>query len=278
MQVSPEILHWLEPVSKVVIEQALALFAIGFAWKQYKDSAELKDKTEEIAKSMTTRYVQMFPENFEELIELVSQPKDSLDILLDYSGYGHYGSPIEFEKYLNALRARKPHLRKRMIVYSSSLTQSIFASREFTAAVWQEMRATAAYKDFFARGYCPTTRNEPATVEEFRAIMLRNLGYYLYQLQKEDFEIRCVDTEGVIFTWIADDLDAMVSFRSQKEDDTEAAFRTRDPRLLTTLRVLFETTWAKASPLPEFRTFPDQWNAPGMAAPSPGSNVAASSL
>jgi hypothetical protein len=90
--------HWVDAVTIL-----LAIASILFAAVQFSDSKGLKESTEKILASTTTKYVGNFPDNITKITELIESTCGELDIMADVPGYGMYSNPRAFLEYKNAI-------------------------------------------------------------------------------------------------------------------------------------------------------------------------------
>lgn len=102
----------------------LALLAILFALVQFFDSLHLKrtmrrvlrnedqllDRVqnlvgaiEDVARSLSSRFIGTFPKNMKEISALVARADRDVIVLTDWVGYAMYSNPEEFEEYKRTL-------------------------------------------------------------------------------------------------------------------------------------------------------------------------------
>src|SRR5258707_3582079 len=63
---------------------------------QFADSKNQKLQLNDMAKSMSTRFVGVFPRNLSEIIDLIDRAQSSLDIMVDICAYGQYSNVEQF--------------------------------------------------------------------------------------------------------------------------------------------------------------------------------------
>lgn len=231
------------------LDTFLAALAIVTASVQFFDSRNQKRKMDEIAGSMSTRFVGVFPKNMTEIIDIVDRASGSLDIMIDICAYGHYSNPLLFLNYVQAIEraVQQRNLTVRMIIYDENQARSdqeasVFGSANF----FEEERKSLRYTNFFKKR--KNTISEPQSVEEFKKMLASEQRSYTQRFLHDGIEIRTVSEDLLMFMWLDDNQDAVFSFRGDR-GERELSFRTRDGNLLTTLRYVFDQIWVQAKPI-----------------------------
>jgi hypothetical protein len=96
----------------------LALLAIIFGCIQFWDSRRHSGKMEQIARSMSTRYIGMFPRDMDEIIDVIGLADQELFVVSDFADYGSYSRPETYQRLFEALtKARGKGVCIRWLVY-----------------------------------------------------------------------------------------------------------------------------------------------------------------
>lgn len=231
------------------IDRILASIAIIFACVQFVDSRRQRHRMNEIAKSMSTRFVGVFPKNMGDVIEVVGKSSQSVDIMIDICAYGHYSYPEFFMEYshaLESLSAKGEGVTVRMIVYDQARAAQDQDDVFYNVPGFFEREVTSKrFEKFFKlnRGW-----TEPTTEEGLKEVLFSEQAIHQDNLRRKGVEIRTISETMLLFMWLSDRQEAVFSFRSEK-GERELSFRTRDGNLLVTMGDVFEQVWRKAKPL-----------------------------
>ena len=126
----------------------LALLAIIFGCIQFWDSRRHSEKMELIARSMSTRYLGIFPKEMDEIIDLIDLADKELIIISDFVDYGAYSRPETYQRLFDAvMRARDRGVSVQWLVYSEGPAQQTLVNQ---------------FKDDFAR-----ISNDPKFINYF---------------------------------------------------------------------------------------------------------------
>src|SRR5712692_5266118 len=78
----------------------LAAVALLYAMIQFVHARGHSRKMEDIAHSMSTRYIGLFPKDLEDIVQVVKSAGRQLLILADSMGYGQYSNPDTYRKFI----------------------------------------------------------------------------------------------------------------------------------------------------------------------------------
>jgi hypothetical protein len=254
----PFFLSWhkkFEFIHVVEVEALLlSIFALLFAVKQFRDSAE-------VSKQLSTRFLSIFPGNLQEITAFVSQSSDNLDIMADYAGYGAYSDPYEFSRYCSALENRARASSVRILLYANNLARKAIAQQWPKEAFQKEKEAPLRLERFL-------DQHQQLILPSSSREIIERIDYDLFiELQlkaqieiqrrlanRKTIEIRFIDdNELVILAWIRPDHHAIFSFKNRgikaKEKLLrELVFQSRDTSLVGVLHDLFDQLWTAADP------------------------------
>jgi hypothetical protein len=269
-------------VSQGLFESITLFFAVAalvFAGWQFRDARVqesrmefLTGSLEAVAQSMSTRFVGFFPKNLSDINDIVLHANQSLDIMTDYVGYGHYSAPDDFESYRMQLEKLANHgVPIRLLVYTRGAAQRThgtqFLDQQFCGDIvnrdeklvrfCHKFRNTGFCKRFNAEekldfdtrfcGRLDPTQNPlpPSEVKKLESsVKLNSLKVefddlifslhtsYMTELLQRGVMIR--ETEALpFFLWSADDHEAVISFLNEaSKQEREVSFRTRDASLV----------------------------------------------
>ena len=234
-----------EGAEKLTIETVLAWIAILFASIQFFDARSQNRKLEEVAGSMSTRFVGNFPKNLSEIVRIVSQGSRRLDIVVDICAYGHYSAPRLSDEYVSAVREarRERNVEVRMIFYEA--TQHVTnAKLQFPEVDFQREQQSPRFREYFGKVY--PGKRKPTTWDDFLRTMLTEESKLLKELRDDGVKLRSVSDRLPMSLWLEDGEAAVFSFQNPTDRDNELSFGTRDGNLLRTLTQSFEDAWANA--------------------------------
>jgi hypothetical protein len=217
---------------------------------------------------MSTRSAGFFPQNLEDINDIVARARITLDIMTDYAGYGHYSAQEDFAKYwrlLQNIRNSRTPVKVRMLIYTRHLAQQIH-NKQFTDADFAKEAGSLNFLAFCAK--FNSGRPCPQTKTEFDALLFHRQQDYIEDLLERGVEIKTTDHELPFYFWNADGNEAVFSFLNTGEKGTrEVSFRTREPKIIvdafserfqaawtthdsTSLRVLSrDPNWKRGSPI-----------------------------
>jgi hypothetical protein len=220
----------------------LALLAIIFGCIQFWDSRRHSEKMELIARSMSTRYLGIFPKEMDEIIDLIDLADKELIIISDFVDYGAYSRPETYQRLFDAvMRARDRGVSVQWLVYSEGPAQQTLVNQ---------------FKDDFAR-----ISNDPKFINYFNywrgidkphdhATFLQTLygkeNVFAGDLLDKGVEIRTLSEKIWLFFFMQDKQDAVFLFEDIGANDQGLAFRTRDAKLVETFCGIFVRSWVKA--------------------------------
>jgi len=272
----------------------LALLAIGFAIWQFRDSreqesrmkvfdtemrsvagqmttrfGELTQEMQSVADQMATRFVGNFPKNLNEINHVIGKAKNTIHVMSDYVGYGHYSNPLEFDQYFRLLRGMRAAGREvKMLIYTRAKAQEMHQSQFVNSDLkradnWAKLKAFCNryennYKsDLWEKikecdvkindrnqkmknGDKPTAQDCTdlddelnALRPEFDRLMFDRQQLYIKDLLENDVQIKTTTENLPFFMWCEDGHEAVFSFLHEaSKAEREVSFLTRDSRLV----------------------------------------------
>jgi hypothetical protein len=239
----------------------LAVLAIIFAIIQFGDARnqikqaqntldQLKSVTvtlEPVARSVQTRYVGSFPDNMDEIMNVVKGVPDGgeLVIMTDFSGYGLYSRNDLYLEYISELRrARsKRRVNERILVYDRDLANEAL-KRQFTVDRYNQERRNG-FRSFFI--------THPPAPPDYTGFLGRVGDLLMQPIQEmcnDGIQVRLVPSSRkyLFFLWANSRPQALFAFRNESESYRELSFATVDNNLTNVFQILFEQTWKEVDP------------------------------
>jgi hypothetical protein len=277
-----ELLRWLRlhEVDVVISLVALALSmpALFFALKQYFDSKKVmhdlesleKDishdlrvkiddssrkmdeslvKLAEITRSVSTKFVGRFPGNVSDILDLSLNVRQSIDIIVDSAGYGHYSSPSLYYDYRECLCNHASQQRKvRMLIHTHEVYQA-YRELVYPENEWTGIQTSDRFKNFFHTHR--HTMPEPLTWQAFQNRLATVQEDHLEHFLNVPMEIRViVAPPPQVILWLSDEKEAVFSFL--RSTHNEVTFRTSDSALLDEFKLIFQKAYDNAIPYKEY--------------------------
>lgn len=236
------LLPFLESRPFTITTFVLAAVAIIFGSIQFADSRRHSKKMEDIAGSMSTRYIGVFPKNLEDILEVVDLADRELLVMADFVDYGHYSNPRGYEKFAERIKeARDRGVEVKLLVYDRiQATKAL--EEQFPEGKWATEKESPEHRHFVSvyPGIVP-----PDSHEEFLHLLRRKGRELDGQLLDKKVEIRVLPDQQQLFFWLEDDEDAVFSFENIGEGDP-LCFRTRDAKIIEIFRCIFKRNWASS--------------------------------
>lgn len=246
------------PPILTVVALALAIYQSYQAIKSEKEIRVISDQAiksekeiREISESVSTQYVNVFPDNMRKIIELVPKAQKSLVVVSDIGAYGHFSSPSNSFFYvgeLNKLTAPDRGISIEFICYSRRAADKhlkdqfgwnnlMEAFKGDQTRAWQKFHDDR--KDAFAEYSRWHLNKEPTDMPDLTKQISDATENLLTQLESrkgKDVIYLATETELPIFMWIVDGREAIFSFHTYGENAREHSFRTTDPRFIERLK------------------------------------------
>jgi hypothetical protein len=273
-----------------IVTIVLAIASIAFAYKQKLDSSDLKDKTEILLDSASTRYVAEFPHSIPVITSIVQGTCSDLSVMIDVPGYGEYSDPQAFYSYMHSILdlrhrtvkddldagrcvgktleknkdlARVPTVH--LLLFSPD-EREVSLRKQLTKDVLAKSLGDPTGRDVFINFFNsnPDLLHENPQeflekvkagrgYEQFIDILLADLRDHEKELRKAGVEIRYTREPFIMRVWMQDASEAAFSFDHSSE--TEIAFQTHDSKLLDNFKQIFEQQWSRSV------CYRDYWNA-----------------
>jgi hypothetical protein len=202
------------------------------------------EQMQEIAQSMSTRFIGSFPKHLGDIAEVVSHAADEVLIIADCVDYGSFSDPVGHRKLLDAIgMARDKSVTIRMLICAEPA--AITVSSPHWETTFDEMSGTTEFEQYFDVVYPGKPR--PSNDREFKAILLEHHELVRKQLSDRGVKIEplpqgVADKVGLFF-WMEDMTDAVYLFANTGTRARGLAFRTRDAKFLEILKDAFERNW-----------------------------------
>jgi hypothetical protein len=157
-----------------------------------------KDAIREVVSSVTTRYVAQFPNDLDNVRELMAEAKkgDEVSIFIDFVGYGHYSAPDKYQKYIDSITdARKNGARVKILIYGDDLAWDDMMSQFDQSAYRCLTQAVVDPQDKCEEGDLATRRKQLVGYFEVYRPVLGKCGIRASLSRHEDFfwMLRCTN-------------------------------------------------------------------------------------
>ncbi|HEY2117214.1 MAG TPA: hypothetical protein VGJ51_19090 [Candidatus Angelobacter sp.] len=237
-------LHRLMGQRYPTADAVIALLAGLFAAIQFIDARLQKHEMDRIAKTMSTRYIGLFPKNLTEIAEVVGKAGRNVCIMTDFVSYGHYSFPAAFAKYLNKIKeASEREANVRIICYNRQLSEKEIEDQLPDREFGKE-RDSERFQGYFRKIYRGVS--VPQTGAELRAFLAGCHKKYSYELQEKGVKLAYLSERCDFFLWLEDDEEAVFAFKNVGAKRREICFRTKDTNLIGQFRQIFERRWQTA--------------------------------
>jgi hypothetical protein len=218
----------------------LALLAIIFGSIQFWDSRIHSGKMEQLARSMSTRYIGIFPKDMDDIIEVINLADQELLIMSDTVDYGSYSRPETYQRLLNAvLSARERGVSVRWLAYGEKPGEETLLS-QFKEADFDDTRNSPKFRNYFKYW---SGKQPPETHAEFLTILREKEKDFLKDLRDKGTEIHTLSEKVWLFFFMQDKQDAVFLFEDIGAEEQGLAFRTRDAKLVETFCGIFNRYW-----------------------------------
>lgn len=200
---------------------------------------ELSNLIEEITESVSTHYVDVFPQNIDAIVELMDNTKERLLIMTDIAGYGHFSSPSLWRKYnakIKDLLEKKIELD--ITIYSQSKATQSLRNQFGPDTQFEEIAKSSSFATYFKHFPGLT---QPKTTEEFLQMRVKAQEDVFDRLQALGAPLSRTESFVPVFMWIRDGREAIFSFHTQGIGAREVSFRTQDKRLIDTLNLIADS-------------------------------------
>ena len=225
----------------------LALLAIIFGCIQFWDSRRHSSKMELVARSMSTRYIGVFPKDMDDIIDVIGLADQELLIMSDFVDYGSYSKPEGHQRLLEAVMdARGRGVSVHWLVYSDGPAHETLAS-QFKEAGFGETRTSLKFSKYFE--YWPGIE-APDNHAEFLKLLRQKEQDIANDLLDKGVEIHTLPEKVWLFFFMQDKQDAVFLFEDIGAEEQGLAFRTRDAKLVETFCGIFRRYWDPAPPKP----------------------------
>ncbi|MGA8431080.1 MAG: hypothetical protein WB729_14755 [Candidatus Sulfotelmatobacter sp.] len=224
----------------------LAIAIEVFLW-QLRDSIKQQQKTEEVARQMSTHYVGGFPGHVDQIAEVVGHTYEEFCFMADCIDYSSFSYPQGYKKLHDAIQETlKNGLKVRMLVYEHPA--EITRSSPLFGKSWQQIKESPEFRYYFDVAFRGTTK--PNTHEELLVLLRKKESDFREDLRSRGAVVLTLpeaETDDVgPFLWFADDQDAVFLLLANGAQASRVAFRTRDSKIIDSLKSIFESKWEAA--------------------------------
>jgi len=227
----------------------LSIYLHSIYIKEFNDT---KNQIKNLTESVQTHKIDDFPNNRQQVTDLINSAKHSLEIYCDLSCWGMYSTPFFFEnEYSQALLGKKIiATRGNMVVhiytYNEEYTQDVmnkfFNHKNTTIEKIKESSYAQFLKEKYPHKYDKFKNIE--TIEEFTKYMTDEEKAFKDELNYnnscETYENKKMGAEIPYFMWIKDDKEAIIDLPYYIGEGKEFSIQTSDKYLIETFKNFLE--------------------------------------
>ena len=209
--------------------QIATLLALAAASYQLYQTREMTKSLKVLSQSALTQYAGEFPQFIPKITKLLDGAENTVTIMCDIPGYGHYSNHDEYARYRAKLISLGANHRDiNMTVYEKKEVEDIFAT-QFSEPL-PKLRDQESLQKYKKR-----TGEDIETTEQLHKSLVSQNENECEQL-KNYFSLTRVKKTMPVYFWIIDDRVAIFSFAGMRIKPSEVAFKTVDPKLIDIFR------------------------------------------
>ncbi len=211
--------------------------------RQFRNFNEISEQvnkqlknTQEISENLSTRYVDNFPYNMEEITKLISNTKRKLIILSDVPAYGHYSNPEGFYKYKQAINDLLMPNRNINVVVIAGNQKIRRESRkiQYNNKSFDEIVTNIKYIKYFEI-FPHIIPPKEKSIEGFFEWLDERNKHFEDEIKNNGALVLEVINEISSHVWLRDDAEAIFTFYNSFRDSNEVSFFTKDKRIIDLL-------------------------------------------
>jgi len=227
-----------------IIGIVISIIAIFATDRDFKD---LKSSSEELISAISTKYIGLFPDNMDMIVDLVENAEKNLTIVVDVPGYGVLSKNELYQRYETAIRnhINNGEVKVKIFCYSDSTRIKAMEDQFDENIVSQESEKIKSLVNFIESKMMWNSEaiNEKKQNIETKQdlINLTNLVQKeiiteLESVQYTSNEFFTLENRQEMFIWIRDDKEAVFSILNYGQNNQEASFLTQDANFIEILR------------------------------------------
>ncbi len=225
-----------------IIALSLTVLALSFAaWQMYAASNQAK-RINLIHQSLTTRYLDCFPEFLSKTIDLINRSKSTLEIYVDVPGYSIFSNPDYFVRYKNSIEEKLIQGVKIDMVFLNAEKRRDSFNEIFPTKIedWEEWKSKSSVKqklEQFLNNQCNGESVENLTPEQLY-LGLEKAYERVISSSFRGVNINEIESPLSMHFWISDTKEAVFTIPSFNPNDVTQGFTTSDPRLISALHTV----------------------------------------
>ncbi|MCG8698814.1 MAG: hypothetical protein MI922_12235 [Bacteroidales bacterium] len=219
----------------------LTASAFIFAAIQFYQDKKRKEKLEEIYVSLSTKYIGVFPGYLPKLIESIESAEKEITILCDFPCYGLFSNHSYYIQYCSALQnaKAKSNVKISMNILNKELREKMLNEQ------FEMYDGTDSNKNWKKRYYEPLKifKDHYLKDKSMENISFKDLSDALLAINDKTIDtfqsimsVKEIASNTSIFYWIIDKKMAIFSIPSFTQADSEMAFYTEDPKLISSFQ------------------------------------------
>lgn len=241
-------------LSRLLVQTAptITVIALVLSIIQFIPAWRGAEKIDRIAESISTQYVDVFPNNMPEIISLINRTQKSLTVITDVAAYGHFSSPDNSREYiraLNDLNNSSKDVQIKILYYEPTKGKNKLSEQLATEiSNWTAFTQGNAYLNY-VRHYPNDAPKDADTLLNQIVGAGEKLKANLLGINPKTKVITTTD-DLQIFMWIRDGEEAMFSLHNYGPNTREDSFKTIDKRFITRLEAIAGEEFKKAEGVP----------------------------
>jgi hypothetical protein len=203
---------------------------------QLEQSQKTEQNIREIANSVSTKYLDVFPGTMKPIINLIASTKKELLIVADVPAYGSFSSPSDYQQYTQeienlASRSGDPK-QVRILTWGPDRRHASF-NLLYGSRTFEEIEKGETYKNYFDYW---KQRTKPENMDGLFHLSEDENQKFQRRFLDKGVDINQTNGELPVFMWLSDDRQAIFSLYYYGGNAREVSFRTYDPRLIEVLK------------------------------------------
>ena len=202
--------------------------------------ANLEQTIPERLKKTASLQIGLFPDNMDQITDLIEHTDSKLVIICDYAGYGHYSAPVKFDRYADAIKRVAKKQQVFMYVYDKpagmkAQTLQLGPNDSTDGSQAQNPDEPKLVKWMKAR----QISTPPRTVGELDNLLFEFQKQYQQEFKSAGVQLRPVSFTLPIYVW-KNETEAVYSLYNLGNGPRELSFRTSDKLTLQMLDSIYE--------------------------------------
>lgn len=229
-----------------IIAFLFTTIALVIAGWQFYQARKQTNELSEIKDSLSTRFIDRFPDYLIKINDLLNEAKNSIEIVCDVPGFGHFSQPDNWFEYLEIIRKKKHQGLNINITFHNREIRQKFRKEQFAQASggkWNDWKLNPEIKPKMEKFLKKSNIEISVDKIEFSEFinLLESSENEIINHDFKGLSITEVKSNIAIYFWIIDGrkaIFAIPSFSKEYPGFLTYGFITSDPRLISTFHAL----------------------------------------